>query len=291
MSSKFIYCWFVLTVVSLLFAVATSSEMLCLAASGESDTEIFVDTKMSDGHFINKMRHYFDVYERHFARFRKQKVVTMLEMGVQSGGSIEMWKYYFGDRLIYHGIDINPLDKQLENKANNIFIHTGSQANKTWLHEVASSIPNIDIVIDDASHQSLHMFIAFKTIFDLVQPNGVYLVEDTHTNYWKNKEFDEGPHSKHTFMFYAKHLVDELNGFNSESFGLGKATKFTSTCTSIAFYDSIVVFEKGPHTRLQHAQAGKIHIPFNGESRKPTNIDFATYKEFGVAIGAHHRVN
>ena len=61
---------------------------------------------MSDGflhkYFLNnahkrlhKWVHYFDIYERHFERFRG-KSPTMIEIGVQGGGSLAMWKEYFG---------------------------------------------------------------------------------------------------------------------------------------------------------------------------------------------------
>jgi hypothetical protein len=39
---------------------------------------------------------YLDHYHRHFSRFRGQRKVVMVEVGVQSGGSIDMWTHYFG---------------------------------------------------------------------------------------------------------------------------------------------------------------------------------------------------
>jgi hypothetical protein len=42
---------------------------------------------------------YLDAYHRHFERFRSQEKVVMVEVGVQSGGSINMWRNYFGDKL------------------------------------------------------------------------------------------------------------------------------------------------------------------------------------------------
>ena len=40
---------------------------------------------------LHKWFHYFDIYERHFERFRG-KNPTMLEIGVFGGGSLAMWK-------------------------------------------------------------------------------------------------------------------------------------------------------------------------------------------------------
>jgi hypothetical protein len=44
---------------------------------------------------INKWSHYVVPYHRHLAKYRGQKV-RMLEIGVQNGGSLEMWARYLG---------------------------------------------------------------------------------------------------------------------------------------------------------------------------------------------------
>ena len=40
-----------------------------------------------DGPGVWKSRHYFDIYERHFGRFRFQENFTFMEVGIYSGGS------------------------------------------------------------------------------------------------------------------------------------------------------------------------------------------------------------
>ena len=48
----------------------------------------------------DKWSGYLDAYHHHFNRFRSQDKITFVEVGVQSGGSIEMWRSYFGaDKL------------------------------------------------------------------------------------------------------------------------------------------------------------------------------------------------
>ncbi len=59
------------------------------------------------GRLIHKWNHYFDIYERHFNRFRNKQIV-ILEIGVSQGGSLQMWKNYFGSSAKIYGIDINP---------------------------------------------------------------------------------------------------------------------------------------------------------------------------------------
>jgi len=56
---------------------------------------------------ITKWDHYFEIYDRHFKRYRDREV-TVLEIGVSHGGSLQMWKHYFGSRARIFGIDINP---------------------------------------------------------------------------------------------------------------------------------------------------------------------------------------
>jgi hypothetical protein len=77
---------------------------------------------------LHKWEAYFAAYHTHFSRFRG-KNVTMMEVGVQSGGSILMWRWYFGAGLRYYGIDINPKVQQFGNDWATIII--GDQS-KGW---------------------------------------------------------------------------------------------------------------------------------------------------------------
>src|SRR6185436_388571 len=61
----------------------------------------------------NKWQHYFEIYDRHFARFRGREI-TVLEVGVAGGGSLEIWRSYFGPKARIVGMDINPDCKSCE---------------------------------------------------------------------------------------------------------------------------------------------------------------------------------
>ena len=65
------------------------------------------------GNLIHKWDHYFEIYDKYFNKYIDQEVV-LLEIGVLQGGSIDLWKKYFGNKLRYYGIDINPKCKQFE---------------------------------------------------------------------------------------------------------------------------------------------------------------------------------
>ena len=205
---------------------------------------------MSDGflhkYFLNnshkrlhKWLHYFDIYERHFERFRNKSPV-MFEIGVMGGGSLAMWKSYFGPGAKIVGLDINPECKKYEEDGIDIFI--GAQSDESVLAQVKAKYPHIDIVLDDASHASPDMIASFLSLYDHVQPNGVYLVEDTHTNYWP--DWGGGVKLPGTFMEFAKDKLDEINAVHSRD--VIPVSRFTQSTDCIACYDSVVVFEKRP---------------------------------------------
>jgi len=64
-------------------------------------------TKLQSGRQIQKWDYYFEIYEKHFQRFIGRSPV-ILEIGVCDGGSLELWKTYFGTGSKVVGIDIDP---------------------------------------------------------------------------------------------------------------------------------------------------------------------------------------
>ena len=52
----------------------------------------------NSGRVIHKWEHYFEIYDRHFNSFRNKEIV-ILEIGIFQGGSLQMWKNYFGSKL------------------------------------------------------------------------------------------------------------------------------------------------------------------------------------------------
>src|SRR6185312_14389444 len=81
------------------------------------------------GNLLHKWDHYFEIYDRHFKDYADKEVVV-LEIGVSQGGSIDLWKKFFGEKLKYYGIDINPGCKKFETENVKIFI--GSQSDRIF---------------------------------------------------------------------------------------------------------------------------------------------------------------
>lgn len=210
---------------------------------------------MSDGflhkYYLNnagksfiKWLHYFDIYERHFESFRNTSP-TILELGVSAGGSLYMWRDYFGPGTRVVGVDCAPECKQHE--GDNVEVFIGMQDDPNLLGSITEKYPKFDIIIDDASHNMQPTIKCFNALYDKVIPNGIYLVEDTHTSYWN--EYGGGFRKSDSFIEFAKNKIDELNAVHTR--GALAVNSFTRSTEYIAFYDSIVVFKKRPQGRRQ----------------------------------------
>ncbi len=203
----------------------------------------------NDGRLIHKWKHYFPIYERHFREF-VYKPLTFIEIGCGGGGSLQMWKRYFGPHARIVGIDILPECKEFEE--DQIEIRVGAQQDLQFLENVIAEFGAPDIVLDDGSHVMSHVIASFQFLYPRVAKNGVYLVEDLHTAYWE--EYEGGLRKPTIFIELSKNLLDELNADHSR--GALVPTEFTQTTLSMHFYDSVVVFEKGLHTKKWAPQIG-----------------------------------
>ena len=91
---------------------------------------------------MHKWEHYFEIYERFLSPIRHTKPV-ILEIGVQLGGSVDMWRDYFGSSTRIYGIDINPEAKQQEDIITKVFI--GDQRDRAFLRSVVHEIGPPDL--------------------------------------------------------------------------------------------------------------------------------------------------
>jgi hypothetical protein len=88
--------------------------------------------------------------------------------------------------------------------------------------------------------------------------NAVYALEDLHCAYWP--KFGGGLRESANFFNVAKGLVDKLNADHTE--GQVPTDAFTRETFAIAFYDSMVVFDKGqiPGKGAIEVEAGKVKV-------------------------------
>jgi Methyltransferase domain len=143
-------------------------------AAGE--LEEYFDTH-NEGPGMLKWRHYFEIYERHLARFRGRQV-NVVEIGVLGGGSLEMWRRYLGEQSHIIGIDIDEESRRFQKPGVDIVI--GNQEDPAFWSSFLSSSPAIDIVIDDGGHQPEQQAVTLECLLPHIRAGGVYLCEDIH---------------------------------------------------------------------------------------------------------------
>ena len=200
---------------------------------------------------IHKWMHYFEVYDRHFARFRCKRVVVV-EFGVSHGGSLQMWRKYFGRKATIYGIDIDPRCKKFESKRTKILI--GDQEDRDFLRSIVAKTGPIDVLIEDGGHTMGQQIATFEEIYPTMAEDGVFLIEDLHTSYWA--DYGGAYRDPGTFIEYAKNLTDQLNAHHSQQPEL-EVDDFTRTTKSMHWYDSIIVFERGSVVAPRHEMTGK----------------------------------
>jgi SAM-dependent methyltransferase len=129
------------------------------------------------GRGIWKWRHYFDIYHRHLQRFRGSSV-ALLEIGVYSGGSLDMWRDYFGPQAQIYGVDIEPACRAYESENVKIFI--GDQSDRAFWRAFRERVQTLDIVIDDGGHLAEQQIVSLEELLSFLRPGGVYICEDIH---------------------------------------------------------------------------------------------------------------
>lgn len=199
---------------------------------------------------IHKWWHYFEIYDKYFSKFINKKP-TILEIGVSKGGSLQMWKSYFGEGAKIYGVDIDETCKNYEE--NDIEIFIGSQDNRDFLKSIKNKIGNIDILIDDGGHEMSQQIITFEELFSGININGgIYLCEDTHTSYFTSWP-GAGVKNPNSFIEMTKNLIDKLHSWHTDEI---QNDEFSDSAHSIHYYDSIVVIEKRIKEMPWHGMTG-----------------------------------
>ena len=215
---------------------------------------LWSDFLTNDGRVIHKWKHYFPIYERHFRDF-VDKTVTFIEIGCGEGGSLQMWRRYFGPHARIVGLDIDPRCKEFAE--DQIEIRIGDQQDLAFLGSVIDEFGTPDIVLDDGSHVMSHVCATFDFLYPRLSKSGIYMVEDLHTAYWE--EYEGGLARPGSFIELTKLLIDQLNADHIRD-GLAPS-EFTRTTLGMHFYDSVVVFERGRHTAKAAPQIGRPAAP------------------------------
>ena len=206
-------------------------------------------------HSSDKWQPYFEIYERHLNRFSRTPI-HLIEVGVQKGGSLEMWGKFFEDVKIT-GIDIDPVCLDLKYDNPNITIVIGDQGSEEFWNDFLTTTVPIDVFIDDGGHYMNQQITTFEKVFPKLNTGGVYICEDCHTSYMSHN--GGGYKRKGSFIEYAKNFIDVLHYKWKEELDTEweRKTKLVEGLTSVHFYDSVVVFEKFGKKDMHRVQPNK----------------------------------
>jgi hypothetical protein len=227
-----------------------SSDFLPSAVAVSNPLERYFDLHTT-GPGIWKWRHYFSAYERHLSKFRGLEA-HVLEVGIYSGGSLDMWREYFGEKAQIYGADIQPSCRAYESARTQVFI--GDQADPDFWQYFIRKVPRLDVVIDDGGHQTSQQIPTLEALFPHLQPGGVYICEDVHDPF-------------NPFLSYIDGLSRGLHAVRSFEVGVDLTVdpiKFQRLVDSVHLYPFLAVIERRGATldRLEAPKHGTEWEPF-----------------------------
>jgi O-antigen biosynthesis protein len=238
------------------------------------------------GKASDKWASYLPVYDAVFGKYQDKEDFSLLEIGIQNGGSLEVYSQFFQGLKIIVGCDINPACGELVYEDARVNIVIGNCATSSVCDEINRICAQYDIIIDDGSHTSQDIVRAFLMYFSKLKPGGSFIIEDLHASYWG--EWGGGLFYGKSSMSFLKLLLDVIH---HEHWGIDAANHdvlvkefpeykdlimnagIDEIC-SISFFNSICVVEKSSHSTSQalgerrvagkYAQVDEVPLSQNG---------------------------
>jgi SAM-dependent methyltransferase len=124
----------------------------------------------------SSFHNYLDVYASYLEP-RRELVTRVLEIGVDKGASLKMWRDYFPNALVT-GLDNNPACRTLS-LGERIRIVIGDALNPGFMLALKADCL-FDLIIEDGAHTFPMTANAFAVAWPYVRPGGLYIIEDLH---------------------------------------------------------------------------------------------------------------
>ena len=158
------------------------------------------------------------------------KKITFVEIGIFSGGSLFMWRKFFGKKARIIGIDLDPKAKQFKKYGFEIFI--GDQSKKEFWNKFFKKVGKVDIILDDGGHTNYQQIMTTNLCVPMIKDNGKLVIEDVHTSFIKKNWYNP---SKYSFINYSKKLAEDIN----TRFPVIKNFKYLFLCLPLFQYHQI----------------------------------------------------
>jgi len=123
-----------------------------------------------------------EVYDD-FLNYKRFDIKKVLEIGIDDGFSLRMWRDFFPNATIY-GMDVQARQLFSEHR---IVTRLGNQAIDNDLNNLIKDVGgDFDLIIDDGGHVPTHQQITLGYLFKFLKNKGIYIVEDLHTSFMKD---------------------------------------------------------------------------------------------------------
>jgi glycosyltransferase involved in cell wall biosynthesis len=183
------------------------------------------------------VHNYTKLYDRHLGHMRDREL-KILEIGVLRGASLLLWKDAFPKAKIF-GLDKNMQVWQKFLKGQErIKVFVGRQEDTEFLKREVVPAGPYDIIIDDGGHKGFEQQPSFDILWDSLNKDGFYILEDLYANYRQEKWSEATRRGFGSTMGYLKDKIDAMN--------------MQSTIRSMTFYYNICFVEKMGH--MWHGQ-------------------------------------
>ena len=158
---------------------------------------------------------------------------SVLEIGIHKGASLLVWREWFPLAQIV-GVDCNPVS--IQDYGERIIALHGNVRDPAFLTDLATRYMELDIVIDDGSHQFADQLPAFNALFPCVSPGGWYIIEDAFLTTRHNGETGK--------IFYAMcDITRDANRYCQSVFP-ANCHPHAKDIFSVTFFDSLIAIQK-----------------------------------------------
>ena len=206
------------------------------------------------GKVSDKWSSYLSLYEAILGPLR-QSVQSLLEIGVQNGGSLELWAKYFPHAQCIVGCDIDPKCANLRYDDPRIRVVVNDATQSSTRTQIERLSPTFDVVIEDGSHIPREVIAAFLRYWPMVKPGGIFIAEDLHCDYFPGHE---GGVAKRNIAnrFFAElvHVINLEHWVGVTTIAqllhefapadLVDQAKLAGTIASVSFHNSVAIVRK-----------------------------------------------
>jgi len=186
---------------------------------------------MNSPYFSIKHTNYFDIYDKVLNKYVGESI-TFIEIGILDGGSLFMWRDFFGERARIIGVDLNPEATKWREHGFEIFI--GDQSKPEFWQDLFEEIGDVHVLLDDGGHRNDQQIITTKSALPHILDGGSIIIEDTQTSFMKFESFQ-----KYTFVSFLQSRITSLYA-RSDDLRL-KPDIFSKSVHSMEFFSGVCV--------------------------------------------------